>query len=122
MIGYDGQYQFINFKIDAADFQADHYPPDATVGNESHIEPFSKDLAMKLTGENRNAKTLYIGGGSLDPSYFMHDVRAGKLFMGNVDHDDFLQHNLVRTALLNKHIGLNKSIALIGETKKYTSR
>ncbi|HLP37744.1 ThiF family adenylyltransferase [Lacibacter sp.] len=118
MVGYEGEYEILNFIVDVAENRDGLPSDDAVVKFYSHIEPFSKELAHKLTGEIRKSKTLYIGGGSLGSKIMMHDVRSGKSDAGVVDHDKFLQHNLVRHVLFSQHIGKNKAEALIGEADK----
>ncbi|WP_191184970.1 ThiF family adenylyltransferase [Pontibacter aquaedesilientis] len=113
MVGYGGQYEFINFSVLAPEGKGQAMPEDAAVLNLSHIEPFSSNLAAKLSGETRSAKTLYVGAGSLGSKIIIHDARGGKMHIGVVDEDKFLQHNLARQALYHDKVGLNKADATI---------
>ncbi len=115
MVGYDGQYEFINFLVSASGSKNVIIPENATVLIQRHIEPFSKELASKVSGDQRNVKSLFIGAGSLGSKIIIHDARSGKLDIGVIDNDNLLQHNLVRHALFNSKIGLNKSEAIVKE-------
>lgn len=117
IIGYDGNFEFINMVIDPVDFSPGHLPAEATVAYLSHIEPFSQELATKLAGEVRDKTTLYVGAGSLGSKMVIHDARSGKMNIGVVDPDKFLQHNLARHALYENKVGLNKAIAVIEEVR-----
>ncbi|UEG49364.1 ThiF family adenylyltransferase [Ferruginibacter lapsinanis] len=117
IIGYDGDYEFINFLISAGELKKNKIPGSAKVSIQSHIEPFSKALAEKVSGEKRNSKSFYVGAGSLGSKIIIHDARSGKMDIGVIDSDDFLQHNLTRHALYNGKIGLNKANAVIKEIK-----
>ncbi|MBF9255743.1 ThiF family adenylyltransferase [Pontibacter sp. 172403-2] len=113
MVGYGGHYEFINFSVLTPEGKGQTIPEDAKVLNLSHLEPFSSILAAKLSGETRSAKTLYIGAGSLGSKIIIHDARSGKMHIGVVDEDKFLQHNLARHALYHDKVGLNKADAII---------
>lgn len=119
MVGYDGAFQFINFLVSAGDFQSDNYLDDAEVSIQLHLEPFSKALAAKVTGESREAKTLFIGAGSLGSKMIMHDARTGKITLGVTDEDKFLEHNLARHALYSDKVGQNKALATVDEIKAF---
>ncbi len=115
MIGYDGDYEFFNFRIEGGEMKNQRIPNNAIVTMQTHIEPFSKSLAAKLTGEERNDSTLFVGAGSLGSKMIIHDARTGKVNIGVVDHDEFLEHNLSRHALYENRIGLNKAKAIVKE-------
>ncbi|MDP9078842.1 MAG: ThiF family adenylyltransferase [Bacteroidota bacterium] len=119
MVGYSGEYEFINFSVSLSGLKSGVIPDDAKVACLSHIEPFSKDLARKLTNENRDAQTLFIGAGSLGSKIIIHDARSGKLSIGAVDADKILQHNIVRHALYQNRIGQNKAEAIIAEISDF---
>jgi hypothetical protein len=119
MVGYSGNYEFVNFWINIRDEKNGVIPDTATVKVLSHIEPFSKELAQKLTNETRDVKTLYIGAGSLGSKMIIHDARSGKLSIGAVDNDKLLQHNIVRHALYQNKIGQNKAEAIIEEISDF---
>lgn len=117
IISYDGNFEFINMRIDASEMLNENMTDDTQVSYCSHIEPFGHGLAAKLSGEDRDKKTLYIGAGSLGSKMIIHDARSGKMNMGVVDPDKFLQHNLARHALYENKVGLNKATAVIDEVK-----
>lgn len=121
MIGYDGNFEFFNFRIEGSEMKNNRIPNKAEVTMQRHIEPFSKSLAAKLTGEERNDNTLFVGAGSLGSKMIMHDTRTGKMGMGIVDHDELLEHNLARHTLYQNHIGLNKAEAMIKEVDEFFS-
>jgi hypothetical protein len=119
MVGYGGNYEFFNFSISLSELKGGILPDHAKVASLSHIEPFSKELAGKLTNECRDAKTIFIGAGSLGSKIIIHDARCGKLTIGAVDGDKILQHNIVRHALYQNRVGQNKADAIIAEISDF---
>lgn len=115
LVGYNGVYEFVNFVINAKEFRENYYPDFTRVTNQSHIEPFNKTLAEKLTGEKYNERVLFIGAGSLGSKILVHSARRGNLEIGAVDDDSFLQHNLARHALYQNRVGMNKAKAIVTE-------
>ncbi|WP_192576632.1 ThiF family adenylyltransferase [Rufibacter glacialis] len=113
MVGYGGHYEFINFCVLTPETKGVPIPDDAEVWCQSNLEPFSPDLAAKLSGERRSSKTVYIGAGSLGSKMIIHDARSGKMDIGVVDEDKLLQHNLARHALYDDKVGVNKAEAII---------
>jgi len=119
MIGYDGNLEFFNFTVLTPPSGIKKLKDDALVLFQSHLEPFSQELAKKLSGEQRSAATLYIGAGSLGSKMVLHDARTGKIEIGIVDNDTVLQHNLVRHALFQNSIGKNKAEALVEQIQQF---
>lgn len=119
MIGYDGDYEFINFLLKAATSNKAKFADDLVVKNQSHTEPFSKGLASQLSGDDRSIPTLYLGGGSLGSKLLTHELRSGNIELGVLDHDELMQHNLVRHELFNESIGMNKALALVKKAKNF---
>lgn len=117
MIGYDGDYEFFAFRISGKNFDGINFPDDSMVVIQSHIEPFTKELAWNLSGEKRDDRTLYVGAGSLGSKMMIHDARSGKTHIAVVDADNLLQHNLVRHGLFENKVGLNKAEAIVKEIK-----
>lgn len=118
MIGFEGFYELTNFLIYVKANKRGKIDDSCRVRNQSHIEPFSKDLSKALTEENRDNSTLFIGSGSLGSKIIMHDVRAGKTSIGICDSDHFLEHNLVRHVLFTENVGKNKAEAMVEQIKK----
>ncbi|WPV65975.1 ThiF family adenylyltransferase [Chitinophaga sp. LS1] len=118
MIGFAGNYEFVNFRLYAEPGQKKVIGPQCEVKIMSHIEPFAQSIASTLSGETRNAKTLFVGAGSLGSKIIMHNARSGNASMGICDNDDFLEHNLARHTLLPIHVGRNKANALVDELNK----
>ncbi|WP_192822776.1 ThiF family adenylyltransferase [Rufibacter sp. LB8] len=121
LVGYNGKNEFINFVIDASYFKDDQQPESAKVINQAHIEPFSKSLAEKMTGEKRNESIFFIGAGSLGSKIYMHCARGGNLNLGTLDDDNFLQHNLARHSLFQNKVGRNKAVAITEEADQFFS-
>jgi len=119
MVGYDGVYEFFNFRINGKDIKNKRIPNNADVTMQTHIEPFSKAIANKLTGEDRNTKRLFVGAGSLGSKMIVHEARSGNINIGVVDNDHLLEHNLARHALFNNNIGDNKAVAIVKEIKGF---
>lgn len=115
MIGFDGDIEFINFSISGENFTGKNMSNTAQVRILKHIELFSSDLAKMVSGQKRNKNLLFIGAGSLGSKMIIHEARSGNLNMSIIDHDDFLQHNLVRHALYNNKTGKNKAEAMVEE-------
>lgn len=115
IVGFNGSYEFITYTIYVKEFTKGKYNDEAEVKIRSHIEPFSFDLAQKLTGESRNLATIYVGAGSLGSKMILHDARSGKFKIGVVDNDELLEHNMARHALFPNKVGWNKSVALVNE-------
>ncbi|WP_205514589.1 Mov34/MPN/PAD-1 family protein [Longitalea arenae] len=115
MVGYDGPYEFTSFIVNAGNFATGKCLDDAQVWTLQHIEPFTKELGARLSGENREEKTLYIGGGSLGSKMIMHEARSGNTDIKIIDHDKLLQHNLARHTLSREHVGRNKAKAIVTE-------
>jgi len=115
MIGYDGEIEFINLGIQGENYKGKKMPDDARVYNLQHIEPFGPELAQMVSGQRREKTLLFIGAGSLGSKMIMHEVRSGNLNLSIVDHDKFLQHNLVRHSLYNNRTGKNKATAIVEE-------
>jgi hypothetical protein len=114
LVGFDGEYEFVNFAM-KVERENGKIKDNATVKLLSHIEPFSKNLAAKLTEEDRDSNTFFLGAGSLGSKIIMHDARSGKFSMGICDEDIFLQHNKVRHVLFDNKVGQNKALALLAE-------
>lgn len=119
MIGYDSEYEFINFQLQAKTNNNGKFSDDSVVKNQSHTEPFSKGLAKELSGDDRSIPTLYIGGGSLGSKLFTHELRSGNIEVGVVDQDELMQHNLVRHELFSESVGKNKAQALIKKAENF---
>lgn len=118
MIGYNGNIEFINLGISAGNF-GKKMADDVTVYNLQHIEPFSKELAVTVSGQMREKNILFIGAGSLGSKMIIHEARSGNFNISIVDDDKLLQHNLVRHALYNNRMGKNKAIALKEEIESF---
>lgn len=115
VIGFDGPYEFLNFRLVAKQNKRGGVATDSRVTILNHIEPFSSELAIKITGESRITKNLFIGAGSLGAKVALHFGRSGNAFIGICDNDPLLQHNLARHPLFANHVGRNKAIALVDE-------
>jgi hypothetical protein len=119
MIGYNGNLEFINFLVNATTGNRGRFADDLIVKNQSHTEPFSKELATELSGDDRSVPTLYVGAGSLGSKLITHEIRCGNLQIGIADQDEIMQHNLVRHELFNESIGRNKAHALVRKAKNF---
>lgn len=119
MIGYNGDYEFFNFVVTAPVSGISDIPNTDIVLMQQHTSPFNAKMANEISGEDRNAKTLYIGAGSLGSKIIMHDARSGNKQLGIVDNDKLLPHNLARHVLSNDEIGFNKAEALIEKIKGF---
>lgn len=115
MIGFNGQYEFLNFAANINLDKKNNLDYRGRVSHQLHIEPFSNSMAKTLSGEVRDSKTFFIGGGSLGSKIIMHDARSGKLNIAVCDPDSYLEHNQVRHTLSNRAVGLNKATTIISE-------
>lgn len=119
IIGYDGDIEFLNFIVSGQNVRGSKIPKDASVKNQSHIEPFTSELANRISGRLNSGTIMFLGGGALGAKIYTHNLRAGNRTMTVVDKDIFLHHNLVRHTLHSNKLGKNKAIALIKEGKDY---
>lgn len=119
MVGYDGDYEFFNFLISGKETKKGKIPKLAKVRTQSHIEPFSSELAEKISGKICQSNLLFIGAGSLGSKIIMHQVRNGSKNIKVYDSDKFLKHNLCRHILHSNKVGQNKATAIIKEAKDY---
>lgn len=120
MIGYKGEFEFINFVLlTDEDSKPGKFPDETPVRVQSHTEPFTRELAEELSGEIRDLPTLYVGGGSLGSKLVLHEIRAGNIHVGVADQDKLMQHNLVRHALFNESVGMYKAQALIRKARNF---
>jgi hypothetical protein len=119
LVGESGDVEFINFVINAAEFEVGKHDDDAEIISLAHIEPFSKNMAETLSGERRESQTLFLGGGSLGSKMILHDAKAGKSVIGVVDGDKYLEHNQARHVLSPNNVGENKAEAIIDKIKSF---
>ncbi|MBL7909805.1 MAG: Mov34/MPN/PAD-1 family protein [Bacteroidia bacterium] len=119
IVGYEGDVEFLNFTILGSNVQGMKIPKNAEVKNQSHIEPFTSELASRISGKENREKILFLGGGALGSKIFMHNLRGGNNKMTIVDKDIFLHHNLARHSLHSGRLGKNKAVALIKEAQDY---
>ncbi|HWB27615.1 MAG TPA: Mov34/MPN/PAD-1 family protein [Chitinophagaceae bacterium] len=118
IVGFDGNYEFINFLIDPEIIKNERIADRSRVYFQAHIEPFSKATAQTMSGENRDGSTLYIGAGSLGSKMIFHDGRSGKMNIGVCDDGYFRQHNLGRHSLFDYFTGFHKATAVVLELRR----
>lgn len=121
VIGYNGNYEFINFLIVLPSEGVAALDDSQKVKLQGHIEPFSKDMAVTLSDRDQPPASLYIGAGSLGSKLILHDARSGNLQIGICDDDTMLPHNLARHALVADQLGQNKAEALASIIKQFYS-
>ena len=121
VIGYNGNYEFINFLIVLPSKGIATLDDSNKVWLQGHIEPFSKDMARYLSARNQTPASLYIGAGSLGSKLILHDARSGNLQIGICDDDNMLPHNLARHELVADQVGHNKADALAAVIKEFYS-
>lgn len=121
VIGYNGNYEFINFMINLPPEGVAAADDTAPVTIQGHIEPFGKDLANYLSAREQTPAALYIGAGSLGSKLIVHDARSGNLNIGICDGDKMLPHNLTRHELFAGNLGENKARALAALIRQFYS-
>lgn len=121
VIGYNGNYEFINFLILLPAEGVTGLTDNEEVMLQGHIEPFSKATARYLSAKSQMLATLYIGAGSLGSKLILHDARSGNIELGICDNDNMLPHNLARHELTADQLGQNKAEALVTVIKKFYS-
>ncbi|GAB3915262.1 hypothetical protein GCM10028803_61930 [Larkinella knui] len=119
VIGYNGNYEFVNFLISLPSEGVAAADNDTEVTIQGHIEPFNKDMANYLSARDQTPTTLYIGAGSLGSKLILHDARSGNLQIGICDDDKMLPHNLIRHELFADQLGQNKAEALATVIKQF---
>ena len=121
VIGFNGQYEFINFLITLPPGGIAAADKHMKVAIQDHIEPFSAQLATHLSARELTPATLYIGAGSLGSKMILHDARSGNVQIGICDNDTMLPHNLARHALVADRVGHNKAAALAALIEQFYS-
>ncbi|XAZ81986.1 ThiF family adenylyltransferase (plasmid) [Fibrella sp. ES10-3-2-2] len=121
VIGYNGNYEFVNFLITLPSGGVAAVDTNTKVMNQGHIEPFSKGMASYLSAREQTPASLYIGAGSLGSKLILHDARSGNLEIGICDDDKMLPHNLARHELFADQLGRNKAEALVEVIKQFYS-
>lgn len=119
IVGYEGDIEFLNFTILGSNVQGMKIPKNAQVKNQSHVEPFTSELASRISGKENKEKLLFLGAGALGSKIFIHNLRGGNNNMTVVDKDIFLHHNLARHSLHSGRLGKNKAVAIIKEAQDY---
>ncbi len=118
LVGYDGDIEFLNFTV-TGQIKNKKMPTDAPVSVQNHIEPFTSELAGRISNKSNLEKIMFLGGGALGSKIYLHKLRSGHANLTVVDNDKLLHHNLVRHALHSNRLGKNKAEALIQEGKDY---
>jgi proteasome lid subunit RPN8/RPN11 len=79
-----------------------------------HRNPLTPDSARNISGINfvPSLKTILIGCGALGSKIGLHLARAGITELTLVDDDFLSPHNLIRHALTDSSLGMNKAEAL----------
>ncbi|RDB07810.1 ThiF family adenylyltransferase [Runella aurantiaca] len=121
VIGYKGNYEFINFLIISPTGGIGALDDSDEIWLQSHIEPFSKNIASYLSARKQTPATLYIGAGSLGSKLILHDARSGNLEIGICDDGKMLPHNLTRHELFADQLGQNKAQALADIIRQFYS-
>jgi integrative and conjugative element protein (TIGR02256 family) len=118
MIGYDGDFEFFNFIINA-NLHKGKINKASLVWSTMHIEPFSTELAEKVSGRTIKSYFAFLGAGSLGSKIIFHQARNGCKHLKIFDSDMMLKHNLVRHSLFSNKIGKNKALAIADEVKSF---
>jgi len=110
VIGFSGQYEFINFCIKPIlvdKVVSDSSPVKLCV----HNQPVTTAAAKRISGEvqSPNQPLLVYGCGALGSKIIDHLSRAGIRPSVLVDPDELSPHNLVRHSLDGRSVGLNKA-------------
>ncbi|WP_448103471.1 ThiF family adenylyltransferase [Pedobacter panaciterrae] len=119
LIGYNGDYEFLNFVVVPSVKGIQKTPGSSKVFIQLHSEPFTTTMASEISGHVSDSKSLYIGAGSLGSKMIMHDARSGNKQIAVVDDDSFLSHNLARHILLSQDVGKNKAEAVVEKIKGF---
>jgi len=119
VIGYNGEYEFINFHLTIPENGVAGIDDNTEVLIQGHIEPLSKVMAQYLSKSDEKPASLYIGAGSLGSKLILHDGRSGNLSVGICDNDKMFPHNQARHELFAGHVGEYKAEAIAAEIKKF---
>lgn len=117
LIGYDGEYEFLNFFLTLPEGGVGNLTNELIVSLQSHSEPLTVEMANFLSGRQEAYSSLYIGAGSLGAKAILHDARSGNINIAVCDNDTLLPHNLARHSLASLNVGRNKAEALVEEIK-----
>jgi hypothetical protein len=118
LIGMQSELELINFLVVAG---GDYWPkegtwnPDTKVETVGHRVPLTLRRARDISSKPNNldfGKLLFLGCGAVGSKLILHLARSGQGNMTLVDFDSLSPHNLVRHALLNGSLGMNKAEAI----------
>jgi len=121
LIGFETNIELLHFVIKLNDdlIIENNINPEAEVFFQSHREPISSHLAQKLSLNENQAKTIFIGAGALGSKLLLHFARGGNFNLKAIDNDRFSPHNIVRHDLFMDSSGENKAKAVIEKVKSF---
>jgi hypothetical protein len=121
LIGFESNIEFFHFviKVDKESIEENTIIPEAKVFFQSHREPISSNLAQKISLNNNQKKTVFIGAGALGSKLLFHYARGGNFNLKAIDNNTFSPHNIVRHDLFMESSGVNKAKAVIEKIKSF---
>lgn len=121
LIGFETNIELLHFVIIVNDdlVNENNINPEAEVFFQSHREPISSSLAQKLSLNENQDKTIFIGAGALGSKLLFHFARGGNFNLKVIDNDTFSPHNIVRHDLFMESSGENKAKAVIEKVKSF---
>lgn len=117
IIGFDGQFEFINFlfKLDSTDVSDGKIINNIPISFQKHLQPLTREKARSISGitaiENDRMKFIF-GCGALGSKIATHLARNGIAKLVLIDPEKLSPHNLVRHSLFSDQEGKNKAVAL----------
>jgi len=122
VIGYSQPIEFSNYmmSVDTPDKADGKLANPIKVFLFVHNQPLTVKLAREISGitEPLEGINMVVGCGALGSKIVMHLGRSGQTDFLLVDPDKISPHNLVRHALLQEQIGINKAKALAESVKE----
>lgn len=121
LIGFESDIEFFHFviKVEKGDLEESKIKPEAKVFFQVHREPINSSLAQKLSLNENQQKTVFIGAGALGSKLLFHYARSGNFNLKAIDNDTFSPHNVVRHDLFMESSGKNKAKAVIEKIKAF---
>lgn len=121
LIGFESNIEFFHFVINASkeSIVGNIISPETEVFFQAHREPISSSLAQKLSLNENQQKTVFIGAGALGSKLLFHYARSGNFNLKAIDNDTFSPHNIVRHDLFMESSGKNKAKAVIEKIKAF---
>jgi hypothetical protein len=118
LIGMQCELELINFLVVAC---GDHWPKDGIWNPDTNVESMgqrvpltlrkARDISSKPVAQDLG-QLLIFGCGAVGSKLILHLARSGQGNMTLVDFDNLSPHNLVRNALLDESLGMNKAEAM----------